>query len=217
MERNRIRFMHAYPKGLSQTYVFNPDGNLKQEDAPWVDSITWDVVRKEPGSLGKSPFREPREHKPRHREYEFIPADDCDYLQAKIGQVFDSIVQFDFWAQSNVRASILVDWFHNFLDLYRWVFMINGIKQVWYWRQTADALVTRWRNDIVSRSLQVYIQTERVHSFPVRRLRSIEACIEVLTRKEDLQTRPAGIDPTGCVDPTATVPVQLTDGPGMIN
>ena len=216
-ERGRIRFAKAWPKSLNSTYVFNNEGNLKQEDGPWTDTITWQIVRRQPGGVAKDPFSSPREVKPKFREFQFFADDSCDYVQATNGQVFDTIVQFDIWAKTNIRASILVEWFHDFMDLYRWVFMLNGVKQIWYWRQTADALVTRWRNDIVSQSVQFFFQTERLAHHAIRRIRDIEVCVEALTHVgETLQPQSSGINPTGCVDPTGQISVALTDGPGMI-
>jgi hypothetical protein len=216
--KNRVRFFHAFPKALSDTYKFDEDARLVQVNKPWTDTITWRVERQEPGSLGRAPFTGTRETKPRHRE--FVQEDgkdcDCDYVRAISGQLFDTVVQFDIWAQSNHRAVILLEWFTSFFELYRWVWKYNGVKEILFWRQTADALVTRWRNDIVSRSLQLYFQTERLHSHRIRKLQDIEVTVDVLTHGEHLLTPASVVDPTGCVDPTGRIPVGLVDGVGEI-
>jgi hypothetical protein len=213
---NRVRFLHAYPKTLSESYKFDENTNLQQVNKPWTDTITWMVIRQEPGTLGRAPFTGTRETKPRHREYVPEEGKDCDYVRAIQGQLFDSIVQFDIWAQTNHRAVVLLDWFTSFFELYRWVWKYNGVKEILFWRQTADALVTRWRNDIVSRSIQLYFQTERLHSHRIRKLRDIEVIVDVLTHGEHFLTPEATVDPTGCVDPTGQVPVGLVDGIGEI-
>ncbi len=172
------------------------------------------MVRTQPGSLSEKPFQGVKETKPRFREFKLDSGSNCDYLHHVGGQLFDSIVQFDFWAKTNHEASFMLNWFIRFFELHRWVWKWNGVKEILFWRQTDDAIVTRWRNDIVSRSLQLYFQTERLYSHPVRRLRDIEVCVDVLTHGEHLIEKETVVDPTGCVDPTGQVPVNLIDGPG---
>ncbi|MGH7412445.1 MAG: hypothetical protein ACREJ6_15495, partial [Candidatus Methylomirabilis sp.] len=224
--KNHLRFMHSFPKTLAQPYQFNPpsqDGEIQLRSetnqagdrAPWTDTITWAIIRREPGGL-RRPFEDPRETKPRQRDMvKFVEFDNCDYLHTIEGQFFDNIVQFDIWTQTNERAEVLAVWFQDFVERYRWVWKYNGVKELLFWQQNADAIVTRWRNDIVSRSIQVYFQTERLRSYPVRRIVDIEVSVDVLTRGENLQPVPVVVDPTACVDPTATIPIELLDGPGI--
>lgn len=224
--QNHIRFMHSFPKTLSQPYQFDPpteqsDAVLKSElnqggeRAPWTDTITWAVIRREPGGL-RRPFEDPRETKPRHREQaRMVELDNCDYIHNIEGQLFDNVVQFDIWAQTNERAEALAVWFQDFFERYRWVWKFNGLKEILFWQQNADAIVTRWRNDIVSRSIQLYLQTERLRRFPVRRIVDIEVAVEVLTGGEHLRPKPVVPDPTACVDPTGVIPFEILDGPGI--
>jgi hypothetical protein len=213
---NRIRFFHAWPKQMNAAYKFESDTNLKQVSRPWTDTITWQVVRTQPGSLSEKPFQGVKETKPRFREYLMEEGANCDYMTHIGGQLFDSVVQFDFWSKTNFEASYLLNYFIRFFELHRWVWKWNGVKEILFWRQTDDAIVTRWRNDIVSRSLQLYFQTERLYSHPVRRLRDIDLCVEVLTRGEHWIETETVVDPTGCVDPTGLVQVNLSDGPGKL-
>lgn len=226
--KNHIRFMDAFPKTLSQPYQFDPptsDGSMpalsvpaindQGERAPWFDTITWHTIRREPGGLQK-PFSDPREIKPRHREVmRSSKTDNCDYLHFVEGQLFDNIIQFDIWAQTNERAEALAVWFQDFFERYVWVWKWNGVKEILFWQQNADAIVTRWRNDIVSRSIQLYFQTERLRNFPVRRIVDISVAIETLVDGEHLQPPEVVIDPTACVDPTGVIPIEILDGPGI--
>jgi hypothetical protein len=224
--KNHLRFMHSFPKTLAQPYQFDPPTSTGEvqltttknqggDRAPWTDTITWAIIRREPGGLRK-PFEDPRETKPRHRELlKFVEIDNCDYLHSIEGQFFDNVVQFDIWTQTNERAERLATWFQDFLERYLWVWKYNGVKEILFWQQNADAIVTRWRNDIVSRSIQVYFQTERLRNYPVRRIVDISVSVDVLTRGEHLQPVPTVVDPTACVDPTAVIPIELLDGPGI--
>jgi len=213
---HRLVFTHSFPKALAQPYKFDDDTNLEQVDKPWTDHITWLLIRREPGSLGRAPFADPREQKPRHREFIVDDRLDCDYAQQVEGQQFDNILQFDIWAQTNKRASFIAEWFHDFMIKHVWVWKLNGVKDVYYWQQTADALVTRWRNDIVNRTVQWYVQTERLSHTSIRRLREIDVTFDVLTHGEENVAAATIADPSGCVDPTAKISFEIVDGPGEI-
>jgi hypothetical protein len=230
--RNHIRFMDAFPKTYAEPYKFDPDEesdtNLKRGVGPWTDTITWHTVRKESGGM-KKPFTDPRQTKPQKHEFVSTPEhDDSDYWHVIEGQVFDTIVQFDLWAQTNRRAEWLAAWFQDFFERYRWVWKYNGVKEILYWQQNADALVTRWRNDIVSRSVQLYFQTERLSTYPVRRITDITLAVDVLVHGEHVETdtteivgtkiRPvaAAPDASGIIDPTGVVTASLIDGAGYL-
>lgn len=212
----RLIFTHSHPKSLAQPYKFDDDTNLEQVDEPWTDHITWLTIRREPGSMGREPFGDPREQKPRHREFVIDDRLDCDYSQQILGQQFDNIIQFDIWAQTNKRASFLIEWFHDFMIKHVWVWKLNGVKDIYYWQQTSDALVTRWRNDIVHRTVQWYFQTERLSHTSIRRLREIDVTFDVLTHGENLVEPTTIVDPSGCVDPTSKILFEILDGSGEI-
>ena len=225
--KNHLRFMHSFPKTLSQPYQFDPPNESgfpalsmpaeedQGERAPWTDTITWATIRREPGGLQK-PFEDPRETKPRHREVmRSSKTDNCDYLHFVEGQQFDNIIQFDIWAQTNERAESLATWFQDFFERYRWVWKWNGVKEILFWQQNADAIVTRWRNDIVSRSIQLYFQTERLRNYPVRRIVDIEIALDTLVVGEHDQPVQVVPDPTACVDPTGVIPITILEGPGI--
>src|SRR3990167_7618049 len=190
--RQHVRFMESFPTTYSEPYKFDPieesDTNLKRGIGPWTDTITWRTIKKEPGGM-KKPFTDPRKTKPQKHEFVSFPErDDSDYWHVIEGQVFDTIVQFDLWAQTNRRAEWLAVWFQDFFERYRWVWKYNGVKEILFWQQNADALVSRWRNDIVSRSIQLYFHTERLNSYPVRRITDITIAVDVLTKGEHLET-----------------------------
>lgn len=217
--KHHVRFMDAFPKTMAEPYKFQPkdadDTNLKNEVGPFHDTITWQTIRREPGGT-RRPFEDPRQLKPQEIEWLQVPElDNCDYIHTTEGQLFDTIVQFDIWATTNRRAEWLAWWFFDFFERYRWVWKWNGVKEILFWQQTADAIVTRWRNDIVSRSIQLYFQTQRVTHYPVRKIVDIEATIDVLIGGEHLQDPVSAIDPTACIDPTALMPVEILDGPGV--
>lgn len=178
-------FMHAYPKTFAQTYRFKGGQLLAEEKPrPWRDTITYLVDRKEPAGRGGKPFEGTRDVRRHHRGSESWSPDDgfqIDYY----GQWFDTIVQFDCWSKTNVTAERLIVWLEGFLEQHIGVFKYNGIQQMLYWRRSADELVTRWRDDIVNRSLQYYIRFENVGATLERKVSSLVARI--------------GLTPTGTI------------------
>lgn len=219
-EKNSVNFMHAYPQSAPLVYEWNKEtGQLVEDGRPWTDTITWRVIRSEPGSLGKDPFGTPKELRPRFRDFVYDEKDpSCDYVTMILGQLFDTIIQFDIWTQTPERGQMLAEWFNDFLELHRWVLMYNGVQTLYFWRQQPDALSTRWRNDIVSTSLQWYFRTEKNIHRKIRKISDISLEMDVLTHGEHtaIQTAPAA-DPYGCVEPTGIkVTSELIDGSGKI-
>lgn len=202
-------FMHAFPKTFAKTYDFEGGGLLATEKAePWRDTITFMVIRKEPGGMGGKPFEQPREVRPQPRIAEdYIP--DLGYTVSFTSQEFDCLIQLDCWSKTNATAEKLVAWFELFMEVYRGVFIYNGLKQVLYWQRTADALVTRWRDDIVNRTLQYFTRIENVTYRVDRKVNEIAAAFGLWTG----ELPPLGaIFGSGWVYPTGdgtTIPVEV--------
>lgn len=210
-------FMHGFPKTFAKTYSFSDDGSgsfASQYSERWRDTITFLVTRKEPGSLSGSPFDRPRDVKPHHRESEVYAAD-TDYMISYTGQWFDAIIQLDCWSKTNKTAERLLEWLEGFLEFYRGVFRYNGINNLYYWDRTADELVTRWRDDIVNRTLRYYIRTENVAAVLESKIRVIAATFGLMPTGiywptgfpwTSEWTQPTGIDPD-------VIPVEIYEQP----
>ena len=215
-EKNSIHFMHAWPKSMPQLYEWNQEtGGLAEDGRPFTDTITWSVQRSEPGSLGTQPFAGTRELGPRFREYIIDEQDNCDYVRMVAGQVFDNIIQFDIWAQTPLLTAILTEWFNQFMDLHRWVFLYNGVQKIYFLKQLSDALTTRWRNDIVSSSVQYYFRTENLVNRRIRRIKDISLQIETLDTQEIITPTGKIIDPAGCIDPSGIIVTSMLDSTGQ--
>ena len=184
-----IKFLPGFPRTYSYPYQFDtPENELMQEYmGDWREAITWSIVRLEPGSLSDEPFKRPRTLRPMHREIQRIAATDRHALDTS-AKYYDCLVQFDCWARTNRAAEDLVTWFELFMDTYIPVFTFNGIQRCFYWERTMDELVTRWRNDIVNRSIRYYIRTETVLTRIVSKIRAI--------------TINAGLLPSDSISPT---------------
>ncbi len=127
----------------------------------WVDTITFTVNRKEPGTIGKHPFDPPSEIKPRVREYRIDEENPDSHIRIS-GQWFDNLIQFDCWSKTNNRADSLIEWFEDFMFKYTWVWKKNGVNEMLYWMRKQDEFVKKWRNDLAVRSLLYYFKTEKI-------------------------------------------------------
>jgi hypothetical protein len=151
-EENMIDFVSSFPQK-----------QIEPED--WRDSITYKVTRREPGTIEAHPFDGRKEIKPRVRQIIKDP-DYPDHHVQILGQWFDNIIQFDCWSVTNDGADSLIDWFEDFMFRYTWVWKKNGVQEILYMSRTIDEEVTKWRDDIVNRTLYYYFRTEKL--IPIR-------------------------------------------------
>jgi len=149
---NMINFVSAYP----QVYA---------EPQTWRDTITYRVLRREPGTLQSHPFDGRKEIKPRVRETIVDPDYPNHHIQV-MGQWFDNNLQFDCWSVTNNGADSLISWFEDFLFRYTWVWKKNGVQEILYVSRGMDDEITKWRDDIVNRTLIYYFRTEKI--VPIR-------------------------------------------------
>lgn len=149
---NMIDFVSAYPQ-------------KQAEPETWKDTITYKVARREPGTIQSHPFEGRKEIKPRLRQT-IIDPDFPNYHIEIMGQWFDNIIQFDCWSTTNRGADSLIEWFEDFVLKYTWVWKKNGVQEMLYMNRSIDEDVTKWRDDIVNRTLYYYFRTEKI--FPIR-------------------------------------------------
>jgi len=151
-DSNMVNFISAYP--------------LEHADPrTWKDTITYKISKREPGTLQAHPFDGRKEIKPRVREY-IVDPDEPGYHIKVLGQWFDNIIQFEFWATTANGADSLISWFEDFLYKYTWVWKKNGVQEILYVRRGIDEEITKWRNDLAYRSLWYFFRTEKI--VPVR-------------------------------------------------
>lgn len=164
---NMVNFVSGYSKEYKD--------KLTKE---WVDTITFGVRRKEPGTIGKHPFDPPTEIKPRIRQYVVDPDhDDCHVMI--LGQWFDLLLQFDCWAKTNSRADSLIEWFEDFMYKYTWVWKKNGVNEILYWMRNQDEEVSKWRNDLSVRNVIYYFRTEKIVTIREHDFKQLDLYLEV--------------------------------------
>jgi hypothetical protein len=90
-----------------------------------------------------------------------------------------------------------------------------------YWQQLKDAASQRWKDEIVSRSVEYFFRTEKLRYSRTRRIISLALNVDVASRgetPEDLFAEArAIIDPRLWPDfYTGDIPVEVIDGTGEL-
>lgn len=211
IHRPTLVFEPAYP-----TYILDVDDaqiKLGGGSAPSIpdEVITWNVVRRTPGSLDHNAFAKTREIRPRIREelvYEPVLHIDGaepemqggpgqigpDKELSKVvgreieGQWFDNLVQFDIWSKDNKKAEQLCDYLENFMHDYHDMFIELGVNKMNFHSRVRDEFLLKWRNGLCNRSLLYYIRTETVRAGEVREIRKIHVNAEVRTYLDAIGT-----------------------------
>lgn len=177
-----VRFIEEYPQMLgneSQT----SDGIIVDK-GPMPPTVVYSLVRKEPGSIGKSPFGPQKDYKKHVREQIKDPNVLGSTIEVR-AQTFDNLVQFDCCTTDNISATRLAKWFEKFVNLYEGVLKKNGVQQILYWQRLKDAAVTKWRQDLVVRTVQYYFRTEEIEAVIRGDLRKIDFNVDLADSIED--------------------------------
>ena len=136
-------------------------------------TISYSVVREEPGSYGGNFFSNVRkELKPRVRE-QFPDPVYRGYQVEILGQIVDSLVQFDCWANEPREARRLVSYFKEFMRSSSWILGKNGINELIWWASLGDKNDSKMGQTSHSRSVQYALRTEILEARRIAELRNI--------------------------------------------
>lgn len=161
VEQPDLEYHPAYPKYLVpdskefQGWRDNPTEKFK-------DTITFQITRQEPGSVGgdKQPFGDTREVVPRLRESRINATTNKE--ERVYGQWLDTLVQFDVWTLTNYEADALAIWFHRFMVRYRDYMKHMGLSEILFWWRGRDDVSTKLRNGLHKRTLVFYVRFEEL-------------------------------------------------------
>lgn len=159
-ESNYVDFDHLYRTSIPNDIAANTEG-VDINTAPMSPVITWNLVRKEPGSRSPDAFGPRKEFKPSLRDSVKDPHAP-GYTVQIYGQYFDQIVQFDAWNKNNLSSEALIEWFDQFMRLARKYLQQYGVSQLFFWRRNEDSLKREWQQAIWRRSIQYYFRTEQL-------------------------------------------------------
>lgn len=182
-ETKRVRFVHESPE---YSGIESQSGTEQIKDSgPMQPTVTWSLMRAEPGTLNRSPFGPSKNYRSIHREHVRSPYDPSKSIQVR-GQWIDSLVQFDCWTTDNLSANKLASWFKDFMKLYIPVLKQNGVLDIMWIQQLRDAAVTKWRQDLISRTLQYYFRTEELEAIDRKNIVNIDLNLATKSRLTDL-------------------------------
>jgi len=146
---DRIRFMVGYPASEDNDTYAETEGWESLKSGTHNPTITYRFIRVEPAGH-KDYFSGTRDIGSRFVgsfEYE-------DGTVATVNsQRFDVELQFSCWMSTNVGAVNLTRWFREAMSIIIPVLRGHGLEHGHFYKQEQDVHLTRWRNDIIARSI----------------------------------------------------------------
>ena len=211
IHRPSIVFEPAYPPYVLDGEDRDPHDPRPLNLTPTMpeEVVTWNVIRRSPGSVDHTPFAKAREIRPRIREelvYEPIlkvdpgepemqngpgqlgPDKELSRVVGRQieGQWYDNLIQFDIWSKDNKKAEQLCDYLENFMHDFHGMFIELGVNKIHFQARVRDEFLLKWRNGLVNRSLLYFVRTETVRAGTVREIRKIHVDAEVRTYLDEI-------------------------------
>lgn len=206
IHRPSIVFEPAYPPYVLDGEDRDPHDPRPRDLTPTMpeEVVTWNVIRRTPGSVDHTAFAKSREIRPRMREeLVYEPWLTVDQVEPEMhpgpgqlgpdkelsrvvgrqieGQWFDNLIQFDIWSKDNKKAEQLCDYLENFMHDFHGMFIELGVNKLHFQARVRDEFLLKWRNGLVNRSLLYFVRTETVRAGTVREIRKIHVDAEVRT------------------------------------
>jgi hypothetical protein len=157
-ERARVRFVAEFARSTDTEN--QTDDEVQIDVGPIRPTITYSLLRKEPGAIDGQPFGRHKSYKPKLREVIRPDTVHPGHTVEIFGQWFDTLVEFNCFTTDNRSADLLIDWFERFMEQHIWVLKLNGVQEILYWQRLRDKAVTKWRQDLISRTLQYFFRIE---------------------------------------------------------
>lgn len=175
---NYIEFDHMYPSSIANQLGANMENTMKNPP-PITPTITWTLVRREPGGLNKA-FESRKELKPRLRE-SFKDPLDPGYTVQVYGRYFDNIIEFECWSNDHKSSERLVWWFESFLNQHSAILRQCGVNNLVFWQRPEESFNKIWRQSFALRSTQFYFRTEELEASYERDIVKIDIVLGVDT------------------------------------
>jgi hypothetical protein len=159
-DKVRVRFTAEYSKSLdteSQTA-----DEIQDDAGPIRPTVVYALLRKEPGTIDAQPFGPRKQYKPRHMENLKHDRKSTGRTISVSAHCFDLLVEFGCFTTDNRSCDLLADWFEEFMRQYSWVLELNGVQRILYWQRGRDTAVTKWRQDLISRTVQYFFRIEEI-------------------------------------------------------
>jgi len=168
---------------------YEEDATRRDTVRPWCAHIDFVVLEEAPAR------NDPDSPRPtvmgRKRMFrEVVEATEPGVLASIYGQWLDARVRFELWGATSTQAERLVYWFYKYMDRNRWIFTLNGVKEVHFERRGFDQPVGKWRQNFYHRAVDYFVRTEHHHVATHRKLEHIEIHVKHMQDRvlEDAQT-----------------------------
>jgi hypothetical protein len=172
----RVRFTAEFAPSLGTETQTSEE--LIQDAGPMFPTIVYALIRKEPGSINGQPFGPRKQYKPMPREHKRSTKEPGRSLEIN-AQWFDLLVQFECFTTDNLSADLLAEWMEEFMRQYTWVLKYNGVQEILFWQRLRDGAVTKWRQDLISRTVQYYFRIEDLLPVVIKDLTNIDLHISL--------------------------------------
>ena len=156
-EENKITFTEEEPDTKAQT-----------------ESITFSLVRREPGAFGQgAPFESNvRNLRPILREEQDDP-ENPGYRIATTGYFHDNVIRLTCWAQTNKAANARAEWLENLLTEYNWFFKVEGVDRFLFWSRNSDIIKVVDNNKWYGRPIDYFVRTETLRAYSEKTIEEI--------------------------------------------
>jgi len=169
-----INFVEGYPHNDENDLFFTQEDLQNNAEQPWTDTISYRLLKSEPAGV-KEFFSGTRDRS--YRQIETIKDENGSYVRTT--QRVDTEFQFDCWTQSNDRSTLLAQWFKSSMKRIIPALQANGLMVGTWTGQLSDRHVTRWRNDILGKSLQYMFRTSEIEMFSEEEIKSLTLSVAV--------------------------------------
>jgi hypothetical protein len=139
-----------------------------------LETITYAVVRREPGGIGSGPpfSQQNRNLRPFLREEGDDP-DNPGYKRAIFGQWFDNVIRLTCWARTGWKSEERAMWLEEVMEQYTWWLTMNGISRIFFWGRDTDQMRETSGNKIYGKALNYFVRTEHLSCTSTKTLESL--------------------------------------------
>jgi len=184
-EYKAFEYMPAHP-----AWLLGKTGSADTQDT-YDRVITWDVMRREDGTLGKSPFSGTKQKRPALREEVPITRDDgTKYVREIYGKFYDNLLRFDCFAPTATEAHDTLIKFERMLENHAMFFENQGVSKFLYHGRTSPLYLENARYH--TKACIFYVRTEEMWYRDEDTIKKIE-----LQANSELRTWTSGSDLTG--------------------
>lgn len=165
---------------------FTPDGpNVTNPHDINYPIIVHYLQHMEPGLVGKNT----REIRPRYRQMEETPDANGTMppLTKVMGQVFDGVIVFEVWEETNFQVNKLARRFRETLSIYSGFLKGKGLKEFQFLKMETDLWDSKIHDAHKVRRLSYFVKFEEITTVPIDVLRVMDVVEERLQEIAETQ------------------------------